>query len=154
MEVLKRGIPRFEVLRETHAQREKPFKKACGSSENNINKHKSVNSNNLIINHQEPLCTNPDLSFSFFTFFYVLRAPPPPSPFILQYPLSPPLHLSSHFFFKASWDRFATSRQQQPLPVGVCFLQLPDQHRLQVCLKKNSIKAKSGNLLVPSILIW
>ena len=70
MEVLKRGISRFKVLWETHAQREKPFKKACGSFENNnnyiiiINNNKPINFDNLI-NHQEPLrCTNPNLSLS------------------------------------------------------------------------------------------
>lgn len=35
VEMFKRSLPRFQVLWETHAQRQKPFKKACGNYDYN-----------------------------------------------------------------------------------------------------------------------
>jgi len=52
MEVLKGSIPRLKILWEAHAQRQKPFKKACGTY---FKYYYNSNNNSFNINQQKPL---------------------------------------------------------------------------------------------------
>ena len=93
MEVLQRSIPRFKILWETHAQRQKPFKKACGSyfSYKPFTNH-LINQLKSFLHHHQFLLS---LSSLFFNDFWNL---PSPSPFLPQH-LSLSLPLPSSLLF-------------------------------------------------------
>lgn len=80
MEMFKGGISRLKVLWKTHAQRQKPFKKACGSFFSNKHRHKHL-PNNPIFLYPKPFLDQPQhdttlfLPFLSFALFYAYWVP-------------------------------------------------------------------------------